>query len=280
MRPIPFLFLLPLFLGACSDDSLPKYVELKDLRVLAIQAGTSGGAAEFSPGDSVTITPYISDYYGGSRALTYEAFACINLALSVGGEPSCTGIPGAISVGSGSAAAPAISRTGSTTTFSVTIPTYILQGRSARDSYNGVSYLVTYTITAAGGPTVRAFTRLVVSESSKTVKNNNPQTTDLLANGTTLSSLPSGAVNLSVSYPSSSIESYDLIQTDLSLQNRTEELLTTWFITDGDLKFFRTINTNTTEYTPPSSAPSGRQPLIVGVSRDNRGGVTVIVKSL
>ncbi len=271
---------LAVFLTGCSDDDLPKYVELKELRVLALQAGAAGGLAEASPGDNMTITPYISDYYGGVQALTYEAVACVDPGIQVGAEPSCTGVPGAVNVGAGVAAAPVTSRTGSTTSFVVAIPATIITGRSAQAQYNGVNYLVTYTLTAANGETVSSFKRIVVSENTKTTKNLNPQTTDLLADGASVAAFPAGEVALSVSYPGSSVETYDTKKSDNSLQVATEELLTTWFITDGELEYFRTVNTATTKFDPLGPAPGGRQPLIIGVTRDDRGGVTVIVRQL
>lgn len=278
------LFLGSLFalttLSACAEDDLPKYIELKELRVLALQAGAAGGLSEFSPGDNVTITPHISDYYGGVQALSYQAFACIDPGIQVGAEPSCAGVPGAVSVGSGAAAIPATSRTGSTTSFSVTVPVAILAGRSTQSQYNGVTYLVTYALTAANGQSVSSFKRIVVSENTKITKNRNPQTSDLLANGATVASFPTGKVALSVSYPGSSLETYDSKKSDNSLQSSTEELLTTWFITDGELEFYRTVNTATTKFDPKGPAPGSRQPLIIGVTRDDRGGVTILIRQL
>lgn len=273
------IVLLPLLLGSCADDDFPEYVELKELRVLALQAGASGAASEYSPGDNVTITPYISDYFGGSRGLTFEAFACVDPGISVGAEPSCDGVPGAVSVASGAATAPAIERTGSSNSFSVSIPATILNQRSDADKYNGVNYLVTYKLTA-GTETVQSFRRILVSENTKTTKNNNPQTTAILANGAALTTLPTGPVELSVSYPAGSVETYDSKKSDLTLVSSTESLVTTWFRTDGELKFYRTVNSDTTTFTPPAVAPSGRQALIVGVTRDDRGGVTVLVEAL
>ena len=278
MKHVLIIATLAALLISCGDDKFPEYVELKKLRVLALQAGAAGGAAEYSPGDVVTITPFVSDYYGGARALSYVAFACIDPGLAVGGEPSCAGVPGTVSVGTGVAATPATSRTGSTTTLSVTIPATILTLQSAQSSYNGVVYLVTYELTA-GGETVRAFKRIVVSESGKAAKNNNPVVTNLLSSGAVVGALPGGEVDLSISYPGSSVEAYSIKTDDLTLQSAQEQLLTTWFITDGELEFYRTLNADKTAYTPPGAPPSGRSALLVGVTRDGRGGVSVAVHS-
>ncbi len=272
-----FFGLAFLLSGSCANDDFPEYIELKGLRILALQAGATGAPSEYSPGDSVTITPIISDYYGAGRPLNYEAFACIDPGISVGVEPSCTGVPGAVSVGSGVATAPALERTGITTTFSVNIPSTVLDQRGPADKYNGVNYLVTYKLTA-GTEVVQAFRRILVSENSKTSKNNNPQTTAILANGAPLTSLPTGAVELSVSYPAGSVETYSSKKSDLSLVSATESLVTTWFRTDGELKFYRTIDGGTNKYTPPPTAPAGRQALLIAVTRDDRGGVTYLIQ--
>ena len=161
----------------------------------------------------------------------------------------------------------------------VNIPATILAQRSAADQYNGVNYLVTYKL-SAGSEVVQSFRRILVSEATKTTKNNNPQTTAILANGVALTTLPAGAVGLSMSYTAGSLETYDSKKSDLSLVNSTESLATTWFRTDGELEFYRTVNSDTTTFTPPATAPSGRQALIVGVTRDDRGGVTVLVEAL
>lgn len=273
------LVVLSVFVGSCADDDFPEYVELKELRVLALQAGASGAPSEYSPGDAVTITPYISDYFGGARAITFEAFACVDPGITVGVEPTCEGVPGAVSVASGAANTPAVERTGSSNSFVVNIPATILAQRSAADQYNGVNYLVTYKL-SAGSEVVQSFRRILVSEATKTTKNNNPQTTAILANGVALTTLPAGAVGLSMAYTAGSLETYDSKKSDLSLVNSTESLATTWFRTDGELEFYRTVNSDTTTFTPPATAPSGRQALIVGVTRDDRGGVTVLVEAL
>ena len=66
---------LNLFLAAalitatsCNDSKLPKYVELTELRVLSLIADKP----EVNPGETVSITPIISDI-NETTSLSYEA---------------------------------------------------------------------------------------------------------------------------------------------------------------------------------------------------------------
>ncbi len=265
------------FATSCSSDDFPKYVELGGLRILALQTGTNGGAAENAPGDSVTVTPYVSDYRG-ARTITYAAVACTDPGIGAGVEPTCDGVADRVAVANGALTIPATSRTGAGNSFTVNIPSTALAGRSAADQYNGVGYLLTYTLTASDGTTVRSFKRLIVS--SKSPKNMNPTLTGVLANGSPMTAMPAGEVTIRASYLTGSIESYSAMKTDQSVTARTEELVTTYFITDGSLKTFRTVNDQTTTYTPPSPVPTDHTPVMVAVTRDSRGGISVVVQGL
>jgi len=257
---------------------LPKYVQLGGLRVLALKATSAAGSfAEFSPGETgITITPIVSDYQGGSRALSYEAVGCADPGVSAGSEPTCDGAADAVSLANGVVNITGAERTGEATTFTVNVPATIFANRSAIDQYNGVNYLVTYALTAADGTTVKSFKRLPVSLASKTTKNRNPSIASVLADGATLTALPSAAVEVGAAFSAGSEESYDVMRSDLSLRSETEELITTWFITDGELKLFRTIGTGTTKFTPPTAAPADHTAQLVGIARDERGGVSFI----
>lgn len=267
-------------LNGCADDDLPKYVELGGLRVLAIKVDNGSGYAEVSPGDAVTLTPYVSDYQGGTRTLSYEAKACVDSGVAVGVEPSCEGVTGAVSVASGAVTITGTERTGSGTTFSVTVPSTLLDSRSAVDQYNGVNYLVTYKLTASDGATVQSFKRIPVSSAGKTTKNQNPSLTGISTESGALTAMPSGDAQVRATYSGSSIENYDVKKSDLSLESKTEELLVTWFITDGSLQTYRSLNDASVKYTPPTSAPTDHTAIIVGVMRDGRGGVSFFLQNL
>lgn len=282
MRMIYSILFISLALGACSDDNLPKYVQLGGLRVLALRADKSGatGQAEFSPGDTVTITPYVSDYGGGGRTVTYQAYGCVDPGVSYGADPSCDGSSTSTLLANGTLTLSAAdSYTAAATTLSATIPSTILASRTAIDQYNGVSYLVTYQLTATGGASVKSFRKLTVSLASKT-KNQNPSLTAILASGATLAAMPAADVSVSAGYSAGSVEAYSAYKSDGTLQSKTEQLLTTYFITDGSLKYFRTVNSETTTYTPSYPAPTDHQAVMVAVTRDDRGGVDVKIVKL
>jgi hypothetical protein len=266
-----------IFQLGCADDDFRPYVELGGLRVLAIQADVAG-RAEASPGETVVLTPYVSDY-GVSRALAFEAKACLDLGIAVGVEPSCDGVPGAAVVASGAVTISGTERTGSANTFSVTVPSGILTARSAVDRYNGVYYLVTYKIQSADGASVQSFKRIVVSEPSKSTKNSNPSLAGILGNGSALVSFPSGDIDLSAQIGPGSQESYDVLKSDLSSTTRNEEMIVTWFISQGELNYFRTVLDGKTNW-KPGAAPAIGGPVVVGVLRDSRGGVDVFVQGL
>ncbi len=265
-------------LAGCGEDNFPKFEILGGLRVLALRAdlGTQfAGAAEFSPGDSVVVTPYVS-YLNLTAAPTFVAKACPDPGVNVGGIPSCDGVSGSVTVASGTISLTGgVSATGQAASFTVTIPSDVLSARSVVAQYNGVSYIVTYQMTSAdGAKSVSSFKRLPVSSAAKT-KNQNPVVISLMGNGTALLAVPSSETALSISYAPSAREAYSLMASDGSLSNSSEELLTTFFVTDGKLKYIRTVNDQTTLYTPPTTAPTDHTALIVAVVRDSRGGIVV-----
>ncbi|MCB0368501.1 MAG: hypothetical protein KDD45_03435, partial [Bdellovibrionales bacterium] len=80
--------LTPLALGvslaSCSSSNLPKYVELKGLRIITLIADSP----EVDPSTTVSITPVISDITETS-SLNYIAYGCIDPGVSEGATPSC-----------------------------------------------------------------------------------------------------------------------------------------------------------------------------------------------
>ena len=270
-----------LFTG-CSSSDLPDYNVLSSLRVLALQADHP----EAHPGDTVVITPYVSDVYGAGRALNYSAEACVDPGTAYGAVPTCIGNPTRSVFATQLTATPLPSPgqpTGTTSTISVPIPSTMITGRSSQSSYNGISYLFLYTI-VGGSETVTAYKHILVVDPSKMTLNNNPDVAgpiDILFNGAasaTVESLPSGDQSLSLQYAAGAQESYQVMNSDGSFQSLFEQLTTTWFITDGTEKQYRTINQGTTTWSPPSGEPAARKVVLVGVVRDGRGGVSFVKK--
>lgn len=265
-----------LLLGSgCGDDDLPAFSALDRLRVIALVAS----APEANPGTAgITITPWVSDARGGGRALTYTAEGCLDPGVSFGSDPSCVGNPTKTSLGSGAVtglSAPHYTSAVDTITLILPSDAIAFAGRSANEKYNGVAYLVTYEVRAADGTTHKAFKRILISETSKTAKNQNPTLSDILADGTSLTAVPAGVVQISAQIASWSAETYSELGSTGPVA-KSEDLITTWFITGGDLLYDRTEPLQSTRWTPPASAPA----LVIGVLRDERGGSSVVAKSL
>ncbi len=274
-----FMFFVLYLVVGCSTDTFPKYIALTGLRVLALQASTP----EISPGTAVTITPYISDI-NNAGPWTYSAEGCFDPGISYGATPSCTDSATRTVFASSQTITSSLltaSNVYSNSVDSFTVPAaqtaLIHSGRSAIDTYNGVNYLVVYTISNSSGEIVKSFRRIVVTDSSKSTKNSNPTTSDLLANGSTLGTLSANSsYTLAASYSATSAETYTYKDSSGTLVSATESLLTTWFITDGSMKYYRTSQGDSNTYTTPSSYPSSRKSSVIAVTRDSRGGVYIL----
>lgn len=278
-----FLFFLSFALFSCSEPHLPEYSALDTLRVLSLLSDrSSSGDAEYSPSDVVTITPLISDIPATS-GLSCEAHACLDPGVNYGAEPTCVGSASDVSIAC-SVATPTVatSFTGLATSFNVTIPAtnIIFANRTVQDQFNGVGYLVTYTLSDGVRRSVAAFKRLVIS--TRTPKNKNPVLNNsILMNGSNMTTLPTdgGIYNLGISVGAIGTEAYQVMNADGSLTTRNETLITTWFVSDGSFKLIRTENINTTEYTAPLAYPSGRKAYVIALTRDERGGTAAVIKS-
>ncbi len=273
-----FILLSFSFLISCTKGNLPKFNQLEGIRVLAFQTNTP----EVNPGATVTLNPIVSDIQATS--LTYTANACIDPGISYGADPNCESNPTKIVLATNVALTipgAAESWTGLADSLNVTIPidAIIFAGRSAQETYNGVSYLVDYSLTNNLGQTVKSVKRILVSDSAKTSKNQNPITTQVFANGAAMTALSlSSKLNLTTDLTLASAESYILKNSNLVDQPQTEKLTTTWFVTDGETKYFRSVDLDSNEFTAPAQAPVGRAFYLLALTRDDRGGVSLVKK--
>lgn len=276
LRKIKILsaLLLILIFSSCGEKDFKVYVELNELRILALvtQVG-SGTLAEASPGESVTVTPWVSDITEAS-SLQFAWSFCADPGLDYGQSPTCNSST-SVTRGTINTLNSGNLFTGVANSFTVSIPATALDNLSNQDKQNGINYLVVYVVTNSSGYSVSSFKRILVSESAKTTKNNNPVVNSVLANGSALGTLIEGAVYaLNIDFPSSSQESYTVIENSGSTRAEVEDLRTTWFYTDGEMKYFRTVNSDKNEYTAPGAFPS-RDSLLIPVVRDDRGGTWV-----
>lgn len=266
---------------SCSPDNLPDFNKIESPRVIALMADKP----EANPGDTITITPVISDLAAVS-GVQDSIQVCIDLGISFGASPTCEGNPTKIVVQNHRVLTlPGVGEnwTGSADSFSFSLPinAIIFNRRSAQDQFNGVDYLIEYTLHSAIGTDVTAIKRISVSEATKTNKNLNPTFSDIFSDGVSMLNLPVGLlVHLSNNLNLSSAENYAIKDAQGGLKNYTEELTVTWFITDGKTKYYRSLVGGLNEYTGPGAAPVGRSAYILAVARDNRGGVFVVKRKL
>ena len=210
-RRFPLILVLAAAVGVsgCSTADFPEYHALGGLRVLSLQATPP----EIAPGESSTITPYLSDLNGAGRALVYTAVVCPDPGVSRGADPTCDGVPGRVEVAAGltvtTLAAP--NYTGAGPIFTVTAPADLLALRNPVDAQNGVVLLATFRVgTSDGSTTLKTFKRVVVS--NKVSKNINPVLTAIYDSGNApLAALPVASMDLKPEYPDSSVETYTLL---------------------------------------------------------------------
>ncbi len=268
------LFLLLLALAGCSGDDIKDYYRLGELRILSMQADTP----EVAPGGSANVTPLVSDLNGGGRALTYSAEACVDPGIDLGNPPTCAIRPDRVVLATNAPLPlPGPEYTANGPAIAVTVPATILAGRPPQDLNNGVAYLLFYTVTAADGATTTAFKRILVS--TRAPKNTNPTITALRGDGVAFTTLPANPVDLSIQIAPGSAETYVLMASDGTTSSVTEDLLSTFFISDGSLDNERSRGEEAVRWAP-TGQPAGRRIVVVGVVRDRRGGETSLVKFL
>jgi hypothetical protein len=268
-------FVLVIMTTNCGKNDLPKYQTLGDLRMLTILADKP----EANSGDQVTFTPVLSDLNGQGRTINFAVQACIDPGVATGADPTCQN-PDPASIQTGTITIPAGASqtyTGPVAPFSLTLPdaATLFANRSVADQYNGVIYLVQYNISVPNGPAINSFLRVFVSSTAKTQKNQNPSIASVDLNDSSIPNtipMPASASNFRVISPPSSSETYQIMQSDGSFLTRTEEMLNTWFVSDGEFDFSRTIGSIENLWNPPGSKPSNRGMVIIVVTRDGRGG--------
>jgi hypothetical protein len=272
MKKIFFLLTISALLS-CNRPDLPEYDELEGLRILGLIASSP----EVDAGGTTTITPILSDI-NETTALTYEALACISIT---GVDTSCDNNPTTVNLQNGTLNSGDMTAargfTGSADPIAVVVPSsaIIFSQRSAQDQFNGITYLFTYAIHNSRGDTVQSFRRIVVSTRNASEKDLNPVLNDITADGMTLTAtLPAGqSLSVRPSFGSPSTQSYR-VQTDSGdFRTESEELVTTWFSNDGDLKYTRSVADDANTFEAPSALPTNHDLYLIAVTRDGRGGL-------
>jgi hypothetical protein len=117
-----------------------------------------------------------------------------------------------------------------------------------------------------------------ITPPDKSLKNGNPEITSIDLNDIPLSGVvpaPTSSANFRATSSAGSTETFQVMQRDGSFTTRTEELVNTWFVSDGTFDFIRTTGNSENSWTPPETKPAGRGMVILVVTRDGRGGAAV-----
>jgi len=259
----------------------------------------------------VLLTPVISDLYGQGRSLSYRVTTCMDPGVGLGAIPTCEGSSTKILVDSNTIATHgpdqviAPSYTGSIDPIAIdlgqipasasisSIYSASFGALTPDRIYNGSAILVFFELYPTGDESkkISTFKRLIYSGATKTSKNLNPASLYFKVNGSALTTLPGAETKIDADVPSSSLEPYFAMKPDGTLTSETEAVETQWFLTgpeeikcskkkectpDGLLELSRTRPGELNLFHPPEGAlPTGRDRVMIGVAKDNRGGVRV-----
>jgi hypothetical protein len=276
-------FLIFILLASCGGDNFNKVEVLKGFRILSVVMTTPATDSEVQAGDSVTLQLYVSDAEGAVRTqpILGTTTSCIDPGISLGAKVNCDHDPSAITapftLNTNTADLAANLNTGlALDTVNVNVPSSasIFLGRSAREQFNGVSYIVIFNFTV-DGKEVSAFKRIVATNRSPLNLNQNPSGSSILLNGTAIATAPSENDILEVT--SNLPETYEYITLDGITETRTEELAVAWFVTQGEFDKPKSDVNESVKYL--GSAPTVPS-IVLTVVRDRRGGVEIVRRKL
>jgi hypothetical protein len=252
-----FILLIALMTG-CSNGSLPKYALISQLRVLGLKAT----APEIAPGDTIpSVSALVLDPDGNGRTVSYDWVGCLEMATSDSTRFTCEGATDRVSLGTGTTSSAGV----------VTVPATILSTVSTSRAFNGINYIVAVTVTASS-ESIKAFKRIVIS--SNPTKNTNPTLTSIQRNNVSLSNGdPVGAeTDLVANITNGSYENYNYMNAGSQVQPSTEDLLITWFYTEGTMDVARTFSRNNRNHWNPPGAKQRSNVTLAIVIHDGRGG--------
>lgn len=271
------LFLLILiFIASCGNDDMKKYSRLEGLRILAITADSP----EINAPATVNLTPFLSYTDGGDTTLDISYEACLDPGISYGAQVSCDTyessqkLTGSTSFDT-SILGSANYYTGNMTAIPITIPPWAFVALSALDQdlqFNGVDMIVIFTITDQSDSSKKLKSIKRISLTTKSSLNTNPSVSDILGNANTLNSFPNSKISLSM-VGTSEPESYEY-QGANGLETLSEKMTISWFSNVGEMQFSRTDKDESVIFDPQKKSEG----VIVGVYRDNRGGVAIVRK--
>lgn len=251
---------------SCGDDKLKKVETLSSFRILAIESATP--ELTQTTGLTVTARPYISDTNGAGRTIGAVVEGCIDPGISFGAEVTCEGNISKVSTtySVNTSTLPNLNSGWGSYSSALSIPDTIFAGRTDREKYNGVPYIIIFKFTVDGAE-YKSFRRILIT--NRTTLNTNPTLSGFLLNGSTLTK-PNENDYLSATV--STAENYNFVLVDGTTENRNETLSIAWYVSSGELNTAKTGASESVQY---KSSPPSSSLLLIGVLRDERGGVSV-----
>jgi hypothetical protein len=283
---IIILLLISSFIASCGNDDFKEQSKLGDLRVLAISANTP----EINSGSTLAIsmTPLISYVDGAGVTLNYTWEACPDPGIDFGADINCDSSLSALKVtGTGTLDTSALLDTaGGVVTFftgfapaaiTLNVPAAVfssyLASLNSTIQFNGVNYLFKITYTDPNnGNKITALKKIKLSSKATGDLNTNPSFTNILFNGSALSSYPTTEGKLLLD-SASAAQSYSQV-TNVGTKTFNEDMFISWYSNTGEYLFNRTDVGEENTFTP-----EGTSGVFVAVYRDSRGGIFSIVRS-
>jgi hypothetical protein len=258
-----YLFII-LFCYSCGEDSFKKVEKVQSFRVLGIIADLP----EVAPGATVNLSPIISDIKGTDPTITGRFVACIDPGISRGALVNCdhdaAAVSGNYNIIFATLLPNADARTGLSDPLSITVPSTILTGRSSRDEFNGVGYIVIFNFTVSG-KSYTSFKRIVAT--NRAILNANPVAANIMINGLANTVAPINGDKLTLS-SGSAPEIYEVINVDGVQESLTEDYQIAWYTDQGTFTQSKVSIDEITEYEGNSASH-----LTLALLRDERGGL-------
>jgi hypothetical protein len=259
-------FLVSCALTSCGweIDPLPQRGKIEGFKIFGLVADKP----EASPGDTVTITPVVTDIDGEGRALSFQAEICEGLK-DERANFSCDG-RGFHSTVSQNAISTleAPEYTGAGDEFTFTVPADFLS--TAEEKTAGKILTVFYKLKSADGTETRAMKRVVVS--LKPAKHRNP----------VLRGIESDIEIQATSVTANSAKVRPLLELTGLSQMEREEVRVVWYSSQGEFWWRETKSEGVNFFNPVGKEKElvKRPPLILLITRDSKGGSAFYKKNL
>jgi hypothetical protein len=263
-----FLFVSVFLLNGCGDNDFTDRYELGEPRIL----GLILSAPEVSPGQTTTVSPILSFENQNSEIIEHRLRGCPDPGLSFGVDPTCEGVSDLQTIQDWTSftfSNPAVKSEILGSLGTVTVPGDYLETATDVEKVTGRVYLIEYSVRVDGTQILNAFSRLRVTDAVlKPTKNQNPILQDLLYESSSLTVRPTNLKGaLSVSFDSSSLDT-------------GETLLTSYFVSRGEIDFSRTLGTQFTSWELTQSELDNQDKLtVIAIGRDERGGLAALIRT-